>query len=369
MRKIKSVKKLWIIAGVVTVIGIILSVIGMLYHQYTSTVGWKKTQQPELASLTPEQLYLSDDDRENIGIYNNYKSQLWDDEKQNFKSTDDELFETFVNSFTKIENLNLSGVNELFHDIKDIHDLRLRVEKVQAEKPDEYLKVIETVIHDEFDKLNALAQNNRVAGAVQDVYKKLGTYATSHNQLVEIYEAFANIFTIENEIVVKDGATTADATAFTTVVSTFDRADLISRLQSIVKEASNTLADNASIVDIQHKIDETKELKAKFNALKKEISDKKKALDSQIVDYPSFVGKTKQELEKWAKENNITIRYRQLSGTASDKVKAQLPATTTYKRIMKGSSIEVELESTQVIPTTESTTTTTTQSTRRQNSR
>lgn len=369
MGKIKSVKKIWIIAGVVVVIAVVLSVIGMLYHQYTSTVEWKKTQQPELASLTPEQLYLSDDDRENIGIYNNYKSQLWDDEKQNFKSTDDELFENFVNSFTKIENLNLSGVNELFHDIKDIHDLRLRVEKVQAEKPDEYLKVVETVIGDEFDKLNALAQNNRVTGAVQDVYKKLGDYATSHNQLVEIYEAFANIFTIENEIIVKDGATTADATAFTTVVSTFDRADLISRLQSIVKEASNTLADNASIVDIQHKIDETKELKAKFNALKKEISDKKKALDSQIVDYPSFVGKTKQELEKWAKENNIIIRYRQLSGTASDKVKAQLPATTTYKRIMKGSSIEVELELTQVTPTTENTTTTTTQSTRRQNSR
>lgn len=369
MGKIKSVKKLWIVAGVVVVIAVVLSVIGMLYHQYTSTVEWKKTQQPELASLTPEQLYLSDDDRENIGIYNDNKSQLWDDEKQNFKSTDEELFENFVNSFTKIESLNLSGVNELFHDIKDIHDLHLRVEKVQAEKPDEYLKVVETVIGDEFDKLNALAQNNRVAGAVQDVYKKLGDYATSHNQLVEIYEAFANIFTIENEIVVKDGATTADATAFTTVVSTFDRADLISRLQSIVKEASNTLADNASIVDIQQKIDETKELKSRFESLKKEISDKKKALDSQIVEYPAFVGKTKQELEKWAHENNITIRYRQLSGTASDKVKAQLPATTTYKRIMKGSSIEVELELKQVTPTTENATTTTTSSTRRQNSR
>lgn len=365
MRKIKSVKKLWIIAGVVVVIAVVLSVIGMLYHQYNSTVEWKKTQQPELASLTPEQLYLSDADRENIGIYNNYKSQLWDDEKQNFKSTDEELFENFVNSFTKIESLNLSGVNELFHDIKDIHDLRLRVEKVHAEKPDEYLKVVETVVNDEFDKLNALAQNNRVAGAVQDVYKTLGNYATSHNKLVEIYEAFANIFTIGDEIEVKDSATTATATAFTTVASTFDRADLISRLQSIVKEASNTLAENSNIVDIQHKIDETKELKVKFEALKKEIEDKKKARDSQIVDYPSFVGKTKQELEKWAKDNNITIRYKQVYGVTIDKVKAQLPANTTYKRIMKGSTIEVELEVRQVAPTTETTTTTTT----RRNSR
>lgn len=365
MRRIKSVKKLWIIASVVVVIAVVLSVIGMLYHQYTSTVEWKKTQQPELASLTPEQLYLSDDDRENIGIYNNYKSQLWDDEKQNFKSTDEELFENFVNSFTKIESLNLSGVNELFHDIKDIHDLRLRVEKVHAEKPDEYLKVVETVVNDEFDKLNALAQNNRVAGAVQDVYKTLGNYATSHNKLVEIYEAFANIFTIGDEIEVKDSATTATATAFTTVASTFDRADLISRLQSIVKEASNTLAENSNIVDIQHKIDGTKELKVKFEALKKEIEDKKKARDSQIVDYPSFVGKTKQELEKWARENNITIRYRQVNGVTTDKVKAQLPATTTYKRIMKGSTIEVELEVRQVAPTTETTITTTT----RRNSR
>lgn len=360
MRKIKSVKKLWIVAGVVVVIAVVLSLIGMLYHQYTSTVEWKKTQQPELASLTPEQLYLSDADRENIGIYNNYKSQLWDDEKQDFKSTDEELFENFVNSFAKIESLNLSGVNELFHDIKDIHDLRLRIEKVHADKPDEYLKVIETVINDEFDKLNALAQNNRVAGAVQDVYKKLGNYATSHNQLVEIYDTFAKIFTIGDEIAVNDGATTADATAFTTVASTFDRADLISRLQSIVKEAANTLADNASIVDIQHKIDETKELKTKFEALKKEISDKKKARDSQIVDYPSFVGKTKQELEKWAKDNNIKIRYRQVNGTTTDKVKAQLPSNATYKRILKGSEIEVELEAKQVAPTTETTTTTTT---------
>ena len=365
MRKIKSVKKLWIIAGVVVVIAVVLSVVGMLYHQYTSTMEWKKTQQPELASLTPEQLYLSDSDRENIGIYNNYKSQLWDDEKKNFKSTDEELFNNFVNSFTNIENLNLSGVNELFHDIKDIHDLRLRVEEVHAEKPDEYLKVIEKVINDEFDELNALAQNNRVAGAVQDVYSKLGEYATSHNQLVEIYEAFANIFTIGDEIAVKDGATTADATAFTNVASTFDRADLISRLQSIVKEASNTLADNATIVDIQHKIDETKELKTKFEALKKEIADKKKARDSQIVEYPSFVGKTKQELEKWAKDNNIKIRYRQVSGEITDKVKAQLPSNTTYKRILKGSEIEVELEAKQVAPTTTTTTTTTSSNTRR----
>lgn len=365
MRKIKSVKKLWIIAGVVVVIAVVLSVIGMLYHQYNSTVEWKKTQQPELASLTPEQLYLSDADRENIGIYNNYKSQLWDDEKKNFISTDEELFDNFVNSFTKIESLNLSGVNELFHDIKDIHDLRLRIEKVQAEKPDEYLKVIETVINDEFDTLNALAQNNRVAGAVQDVYKKLGDYAKSHNQLVEIYDIFANIFTIGDEIAVKDGATTADATAFTNVASTFDRADLISRLQSIVKEASNTLADNATIIDIQHKIDETKELKTKFEALKKEIADKKKARDSQIVEYPSFVGKTKQELEKWAKDNNIKIRYRQVSGEITDKVKAQLPSNTTYKRILKGSEIEVELEAKQVAPTTTTTTTTTSSNTRR----
>lgn len=365
MRKIKSVKKLWIIAGVVVVIAVVLSVIGMLYHQYTSTAEWKKTQQPPLASLTPEQLYLSDNDRENIGIYNDYKSQLWDDEKQNFKSTDEELFENFVNSFTKIESLNLSGINELFHDIKDIHDLRLRVEEVHAEKPDEYLKVVETVVNDEFDKLNALAQNNRVTGAVQDVYKKLGDYAKSHNQLVEIYDIFAKIFTIGDEIAVNDGATTADATAFTTVVSTFDRADLISRLQSIVNEAANTLADNANIVDIQHKIDETKELKVKFEALKKEIDDKKKARDSQIVDYPSFVGKTKQELENWAKDNNIKIRYRQVNGTTTNKVKAQLPSNTTYKRILKGSEIEVELEARQVAPTTETTTTTTT----RRNSR
>ena len=182
---------------------------------------------------------------------------------------------------------------------------------------------------------------------------------------MEIYEAFANIFTIGDEISVKDSVTTADATAFTNVASTFDRADLISRLQSIVKEASNTLADNASIVDIQQKIDETKELKSRFEALKKEISDKKKALDSQVVDYPSFVGKTKQELEKWAKENNINIRYRQSSGETSDKVKAQLPAITTYKRIMKGSTIEVELELKQVTPTTENATTTTSSTTRR----
>ena len=256
--------------------------------------------------------------------------------------------------------MNLSGVNELFHDIKDIHDLRLRIEKVQAEKPDEYLKVIETVINDEFDTLNALAQNNRVAGAVQDVYKKLGDYAKSHNQLVEIYDIFAKIFTIGDEIAVNDGATTADATAFTTVASTFDRADLISRLQSIVKEAANTLADNANIVDIQHKIDETKELKVKFESLKKEIDDKKKARDSQIVEYPSFVGKTKQELEEWASDNNIKIRYRQVNGTTTDKVKAQLPSNTTYKRILKGSEIEVELEARQVAPTTETTTTTTT---------
>ncbi len=71
------------------------------------------------------------------------------------------------------------------------------------------------------------------------------------------------------------------------MASTFDRANLINRLQSIVKRSFEyTCRQHQILFDIQHKIDETKKnLKVKFEALKKEIDDKKKTSDSQIVDY------------------------------------------------------------------------------------
>ncbi len=87
------------------------------------------TNNPELASLTRNNYILVTQTKASVFITTT--NLLWDDEKEKlYFNRRRALILCYV--FTKIESLNLSGVNELFHDIKDIHDLRLRVKKVQA---------------------------------------------------------------------------------------------------------------------------------------------------------------------------------------------------------------------------------------------
>ena len=88
-----------------------------------------------------------------------------------------------------------------------------------------------------------------------------------------------------------------------------------------------------------------------------------------VVDYPNLVNKSREDVEKWAKDNQIKVTYKIVrSSIKKGNVVTQAPSASSYKKITKGSSITVEIsdndEPTTQAPTTQSTPSTTTRRSR-----
>ena len=85
MKKNGSLKKLVVLLAGASLLLVTLAMLIQLVVKYDSSKQWEKPYQPELASLSPEMLYLSDVERANVGKYVELKNQLWDEDKGDFK--------------------------------------------------------------------------------------------------------------------------------------------------------------------------------------------------------------------------------------------------------------------------------------------
>ena len=85
MKKNGSLKKLVVLLAGASLLLVTLAMLIQLVVKYDSSKQWEKPYQPELASLSPEMLYLSDVERANVGKYVELKNQIWDEDKGDFK--------------------------------------------------------------------------------------------------------------------------------------------------------------------------------------------------------------------------------------------------------------------------------------------
>lgn len=134
-------------------------------------------------------------------------------------------------------------------------------------------------------------------------------------------------------------------------------------------DAKQYLEQNDKGRFIEEKISKETSSKEQFEKLKNEVSSAQTALDNLIIDYPNLVNKSREDIEKWAKDNQIKVTYKIVrSSIKKGNVVTQAPSASSYKKITKGSSITVEIsdndEPTTQAPTTQSPSTTTTRRSR-----
>ena len=130
-------------------------------------------------------------------------------------------------------------------------------------------------------------------------------------------------------------------------------------------DAKQYLEQNDKGRFIEEKIAKETSSKEQFEKLKNEVSSAQKELDNSVVEYPNLVNKSREDVEKWAKDNQIKVTYKIVrSSIKKGNVVTQAPSASSYKKITKGSSITVEIsdndEPTTQPPTTQSPSTTTT---------
>ena len=371
MKKNGSLKKLVVLLAGASLLLVTLATLIQLVVKYDSSKQWEKPYQPELASLSPEMLYLSDVERANVGKYVELKNQIWDEDKGDFK---DGVSQSSIDELTSahdvIKQISLTGVHELFDVISKAWTIQSSIQSSLSEKTETVVDKsdqLKLIIDNEFDTLNELSLTTKANHFVERTYTDLKSYAKEYNVLTALYEKIEHSFYLDKDkktLYVRTSAKESDRTEFRELSSSVTSTDLTQPLMSWFNDAKKYLEQNDKGRFIEEKIAKETSSKEQFEKLKNEVSSAQTALDNLIIDYPNLVNKSREDVEKWAKDNQIKVTYKIVrSSIKKGNVVTQAPSAS-YKKITKGSSITVEIsdndEPTTQAPTTQSPSTTTT---------
>jgi PASTA domain len=376
MKKNGSLKKLVVLLAGASLLLVTLAMLIQLVVKYDSSKQWEKPYQPELASLSPEMLYLSDVERANVGKYVELKNQLWDEDKGDFK---DGVSQSSIDELTSahdvIKQISLTGVHELFDVISKAWNVQSSIQSSLSEKTETVVDKsdqLKLIIDNEFDTLNELSLTTKANHFVERTYNDLKSYAKEYNVLTTLYEKIEHSFYLDkskNTLYVRTSAKESDRSEFRELSSSVTSTDLTQPLMSWFNDAKQYLEQNDKGRFIEEKIAKETSSKEQFEKLKNEAASAQKEFDKLVVDYPNLVNKSREDVEKWAKDNQIKVTYKIVrSSIKKGNVVTQAPSASSYKKITKGSSITVEIsdndEPTTQAPTTQSTPSTTTRRSR-----
>ena len=371
MKKNGSLKKLVVLLAGASLLLVTLAMLIQLVVKYDSSKQWEKPYQPELASLSPEMLYLSDVERANVGKYVELKNQIWDEDKGDFK---DGVSQSSIDELTSahdvIKQISLTGVHELFDVISKAWNVQSSIQSSLSEKTETVVDKsdqLKLIIDNEFDTLNELSLTTKANRFVERTYDDLKSYAKEYNVLTTLYEKIEHSFYLDkskNTLYVRTSAKESDRSEFRELSSSVTSTDLTQPLMSWFNDAKQYLEQNDKGRFIEEKIAKETSSKEQFETLKNEAASTQKELDNLVVDYPNLVNKSREDVEKWAKDNQIKVTYKIVrSSIKKGNVVTQAPSASSYKKITKGSSITVEIsdndEPTTQAPTTQSQATTT----------
>lgn len=376
MKKNGSLKKLVVLLAGASLLLVTLAMLIQLVVKYDSSKQWEKPYQPELASLSPEMLYLSDVERANVGKYVELKNQIWDEDKGDFK---DGVSQSSIDELTSahdvIKQISLTGVHELFDVISKAWTVQSSIQSSLSEKTETVVDKsdqLKLIIDNEFDTLNELSLTTKANHFVERTYNDLKSYAKEYNVLTTLYEKIEHSFYLDkskNTLYVRTSAKESDRSEFRELSSSVTSTDLTQPLMSWFNDAKQYLEQNDKGRFIEEKIAKETSSKEQFEKLKNEAASTQKELDNLVIDYPNLVNKSREDVEKWAKDNQIKVTYKIVrSSIKKGNVVTQAPSASSYKKIIKGSSITVEIsdndEPTTQAPTTQSTPSTTTRRSR-----
>ena len=376
MKKNGSLKKLVVLLAGASLLLVTLAMLIQLVVKYDSSKQWEKPYQLELASLSPEMLYLSDVERANVGKYVELKNQIWDEDNGDFK---DGVSQSSIDELTSahdvIKQISLTGVHELFDVMSKAWTIQSSIQSSLSEKTETVVDKsdqLKLIIDNEFDTLNELSLTTKANHFVERTYTDLKSYAKEYNVLTTLYEKIEHSFYLDkskNTLYVRTSAKESDRSEFRELSSSVTSTDLTQPLMSWFNDAKQYLEQNDKGRFIEEKIAKETSSKEQFETLKNEAASTQKELDNLVVDYPNLVNKSREDVEKWAKDNQIKVTYKIVrSSIKKGNVVTQAPSASSYKKITKGSSITVEIsdndEPTTQAPTTQSTPSTTTRRSR-----
>ena len=360
--------KICVLCGILSFFGYMAFVTTSLINNYHDSLKWTKITGPALAEQDTELLYDTAKNKELKLELIDLMNDVWDFEAHIFKNevTSDKIAKV-KNIYQQIaepkENLT-KKYNEImtFWEAKEQLMSIFKDEQFTTIKNDVTIQQMSDVVDAVFDKID----DYLIKG---DQYKQANQYrdlvygiANDANTYASVLDQFAKLYTItkdDKQVIVKTDMSSKEYDNLKTTISMLSyKYDLVDHFVSpIVNKSQDVVNKNTKNKNDFAIYQNDLNLKNKFQSYVEQYRSTMNELKSTVVKYENFEGHHIDELQNWANEHEIVLKIKeQNSDKVTGTILIQSPSTTSFDKIVKGSTIEVTIAR-KTIPQSSSSTT------------
>lgn len=330
------------------VLGILIGLfIGFeIYKHYTDTSIWEKSENTKIADEEAYMLYLTPKDRQTLKNYTKLVSEIYNREEGDFT---DSVTNEAVDNLTKEYNSLPDNLKEresrtyntitTLYPIKKTYKSFFRTEKEinTTTYPNEiisfisrYGESVKNVLDDTEDK-----SNKKLA---KEVYTSMYNFKEDLEIISSIVSVFNTTFEVKtNQINIKKDVPSSLISNWDSQIKSLHYKWLVidDYFSPIIKKSEAILTSHdkqIEKIEVYNKTKENKESFEKFVSAYNNYKDK-------IIDIPNI--QSKSDLEKYKDVINFNIKEEYSEDVEKDKIISQSPKKDDYKKIYKGSTIDV----------------------------
>ena len=337
-----------LIAGVALVI---VTIVFGLVHEYHDSAHWTRITGPKTADIPTDILYASADEKADKLKYLKYQGLMWDRDKHTLKPTaSTENYRQLEKAYDKLKRKDdVSQTNDQIKEAWSFHeDYNDLFSKKNTVKMSTTPEEISQLIDDHFPKITPYVVDGTQYQFANDEQAKMNKLADDQATMNQIVISFAKQYKASGKHTLKSRiyATSAAKKKFKQLSGKLHYHWLLQKqLNRIYNASGSLLQKHDSMMDALLAYKEDQSQMNSFNKFLSFWNSEQDKLDNQTVDLPDFTGKSKSDVDHWASENNITVKYKYESSSSqsNNSVLSQMPSASQYDKIIKGSTMTVYL--------------------------
>lgn len=337
-----------LIAGVTLVI---ITIMVGLIHTYHDSAHWTRITGPKTADIPTDILYASADEKADKLKYLKYQGLMWDRDRHVLKSTASaENYRQLEKAYDKLKRKDdVSETNNQIKEAWSFHqDYQALFSKKDHVKMSTTPEEISQLINDHFPKITPYVVDGTQYQFANDAQTKMNNLASDQAVMNQIVANFSKQYTASGTHTLKSRiyATSAAEKKFKALSGRLHyHWALQQRFSQVYSASGSLLQKHDSMMSALLAYREDQSQMNSFNKFLSFWNSEKDKLDNQTVDLPDFTGKSKSDVDHWASENNITVKYKYESSSSqpNNSVLSQMPSASQYDKIIKGSTMTVYL--------------------------
>ena len=324
-----------------------------LHDDYQNSKKWTKLSANKMADMDVETLYATAAEKQARIDYVTYRKKIWNSEKRAFQQgyTKDDV-EKMQAAYKLITNKK--SLEEEYNELSTYLSIKQNITNVFTDgsetviKKDVTVNTLASMVVTNFDLLKPYLSRLDVSNEAITLQTQLYNLAEDTAYMKNSIEAFVSLIEATNENKVIKGSTKALAndlalTKETLSAVTQHKWELVeSVLNKIIEKADKAAATNQSRLTDEANYKEALGLEATFKEYLKQYQTQEQWIKDNIIDMPDFENMLVDDAIRKTQDVGLGLKIEYEESTrVKDMVLRQYPATSSYKKVFKGSTIRI----------------------------